>query len=139
MALEPLLARTSDKLKGRGIGIRRVIIWTCTWLSEYWEQCVNFKEPVIDTKSILSRLKQVMESFPQPGPVEQIGLKITGVGSYIARQGSILADVRSKDHLLGSVRQLEFRLGGPQLFKIKEVEPWSRIPERRYSLRPLSR
>jgi DNA polymerase-4/protein ImuB len=33
---------------------------------------------------------------------------------------------------------LEFRLGGPQLYRIKEVEPWSRIPERRYALIPLS-
>jgi DNA polymerase-4/protein ImuB len=32
------------------------------------------------------------------------------------------------------IRQLELRLGNPQIYKVQEVEPWSRMPERRYVL-----
>jgi DNA polymerase-4 len=37
-----------------------------------------------------------------------------------------------------ALKQLEFRLGSPQVFKVKEVEPWSRITERSYALKPLN-
>ena len=65
-------------------------------------------------------------------------MKITGLGYRRGRQKSLFSEVRARDHLLEDIKQLEFRLGSPQVFKIKEVEPWSRIPERRYALTPLS-
>ena len=65
-------------------------------------------------------------------------MKITGLGHQIGKQRSLFTEVRAQDHLLDDIKQLELRLGSPQVFKIKEVEPWSRIPERRYALAPLS-
>jgi DNA polymerase-4/protein ImuB len=138
MALESMLIRAFARLGNRGKGIRRITLWTRTWLLEYWERRISFKEPVMNVRAVLSRVKQVMENSPQPGPVEQIGMKVTGLGWSLGRQSSIFTEVRSKDHLLGEIRQLEFRLGAPQLFKVKETEPWSRIPERRYILTPLN-
>ncbi len=93
----------------------------------------------MDVKSVISRIKPFLENFPQPGPVEQVGIKITGLGYRNGRQRSLFADIRARDHLLEDIKRLELRLGGPQVFQIKEVEPWSRIPERRYVLMPLSR
>ena len=66
-------------------------------------------------------------------------MKITGTGRLTGRQRSLMAQVRAREHLLDEIKQLELRLGSPQLFQVKEVEPWSRIPERRYALTPLSR
>ena len=80
-----------------------------------------------------------MENVTQPGPVEELGMKITGTGRFTGRQKSLMAQVRAREHLLDDIKQLEFRLGGHQVFQVKEVEPWSRIPERRYALTPLSR
>jgi DNA polymerase-4 len=54
------------------------------------------------------------------------------------RQSSLFSEVRDKEHLLDDIKQMELRLGGNQVFKIKEVEPWSRIPERRYTLKPVN-
>ena len=87
----------------------------------------------------MSRIKQFLESYPQSGPVEQIGIKLTGLGRGIRRQRSIFAEVRAQDHLLDDIERLELRLAGPQVYRIKEVEPWSRIPERQFALKPLSR
>jgi len=138
MALEAMLSHAFTTLGPKGMGIRRITLWTRSWLSEHWECNIQFKEPVMTTKTALSRIKQVMENTPQPGPVEQLGMKITGLARQHGRQKGLFSEVRAKDHLLDDIRQLEFRLGGPQLYKITEVEPWSRIPERRYALKPLS-
>ena len=137
--VETLLSRAfaRDVLKGRGIS--RITLWTRSWDAEHWERTIPFKEPATDMVNVISRIKQVLESFPQPGPVEQVGLKLTRLGYRLGRQKSLFSEVRAKDHLLDDVQQLELRLGGPQVFRIKEVEPWSRIPERRYALTPLSR
>ena len=93
----------------------------------------------MDVPNVIRRLKQVLEKYPQPGPVERLGMEITGVGRRAGRQKSLFAEVRARDRLLDDIKQLEMRLGSPQIFKIKEVEPWSRIPERRYALVPLNR
>jgi hypothetical protein len=77
-----------------------------------------------------------MEDYPQPGPVEQAGLHITGLGYPRGRQKSLFRDVRAKAHLAEDIKQLELKLGNPQVYTVKEVEPWSRIPERRYALMP---
>lgn len=138
VSIEAILAHVFIKLETKGMGIRSINLWTRSWLSEHWERNINFKEPAIHTKTALARIKQVMENYPQPGPIEQLGMKITGLCGQHGRQKSIFTEVRAKDHLLDDIKQLEFRLGGPQLYKIKEVEPWSRIPERRYALTPLN-
>jgi len=137
MAFEAMLCHAFARLTLRGMGINRINLWTRTWVSEYWERNIPFKEPAMDTKTVISRIKQIMENSPQPGPVEQLGMKITGLGRQRGRQKSLFPEVRAQDHLLNDIRQLEFRLGGPQLFRMKEVEPWSRIPERRHAMTPL--
>ena len=138
VSIEAMLSRAFVRFEAKGMGIRSVNLWTRTWLREHWEKNIQFKEPALNTKAALSRIKLIMENSPQPGPVEQLGMKITGLGRPNGRQKSLLSNVRAKDNLLDDVKQLEFRLGGTQLYKIKEIEPWSRIPERRYALIPLS-
>ena len=138
VSIEAMLSRVFVRFEAKGMGIRSVHLWTRTWLREHWEKNIQFKEPALNTKTALSRIKLIMENSPQPGPVEQLGMKITGLGRPNGRQKSLLSDVRAKDNLLDDVKQLEFRLGGTQLYKIKEIEPWSRIPERRYALIPFS-
>ena len=50
-------------------------------------------------------------------------------------QSSLFNDVRREENLREAVRQLEVRLGRrPPIYQVREVEPWSRIPERRQAL-----
>jgi DNA polymerase IV len=139
MTLESLLSRAFIRLSQKGLGISRITLWTRSWVSEYWEQDIRFKEPAMNTRTAISRIRQIIETVPQSGPVEQLGMKITGTGKPQGRQKSLISAVRAQEHLLDEIKQLEFRIGAPQLFQVKEVEPWSRIPERRYTLVPLSR
>ncbi|HSW59139.1 MAG TPA: hypothetical protein VLH15_12090 [Dehalococcoidales bacterium] len=138
ISLEALLSRVfaRDILKGRGI--RRLNLWTRGWSTKSWEHTVQYKEPAVDVKTVMARIKPLLESYPQPGPVERIGLQISGLGYRSGRQKSLFSDVRAMDRLMEDIKHLEFRMGGPQIFRIKEVEPWSRIPERRYVLAPIN-
>jgi DNA polymerase-4/protein ImuB len=122
-----------------GRGIACLEIWTQGGDSRRWEKTVNFKEPAMAARSALPRLRYFLENYPQPGPVEQIGIRITRLACGTGRQQSIFSAVRSRDNLLEDIRQLDFRLGDHQVYQVKEVEPWSRIPERRYALAPLNR
>jgi DNA polymerase IV len=138
-AVELLLLRVFTRNILGGKGIRSLDLWTKSWGAEHWEKNIRFKEPAMDVRSTLSRIKQFLENFPQPGPVEQLGIKLTGLSYGVGRQRSIFVEVREQDHLIEDIKQLELRLDSPQVFKIKEVEPWSRIPERRYALTRLGR
>jgi DNA polymerase IV len=141
VSVESLLAKVFARIGPRGLGLSRLTLWTRSLDSGYWEQNVRFKEPAMDIKSAVARLKPVLQDNPQTGPVEQAGIRIgrNGLGRRHGRQVNLFSEVRAQDHLLEDIKQLELRLGGPQIFKIKEVEPWSRIPERRYALTPLNR
>lgn len=139
VAVEGMLSHAFTKFEPKGMGIRSVNLWTRSWMGEHWEKTIQFKEPAMNNRTALSRIKLILENSPQLGLIEQIGMKITGLGRPNGHQKSLFTSVRARDNLLEDVKQLEFRLGGPQLYRIKEVEPWSRIPERRYALIPLSR
>ncbi len=139
VSLESLLAKllSGNALKGRGI--RGLTLWTRTWNAEDWKRNINFKEPAMDVRSAISRIKRVLEDYPQPGPVEQVGLHVTALGYPRGRQKNLFSEVRAKEHLAEDIKQLELKLGNPQVYTVKEVEPWSRIPERRYALTPTNR
>ncbi|MDX9986325.1 MAG: hypothetical protein RBR99_02530 [Dehalococcoidales bacterium] len=135
---ECLLARMFTALTTRVMGISRMDITIRTISGESRRKSIFFKSPAMEIKTALKRLEHVMETWPQPGPAEQLGIRITGISCPLSRQKSLLPEVKSTDHLLGEISQLELKLGGPQLFKFKEAEPWSRIPERRHVLAPLN-
>jgi DNA polymerase-4 len=139
VTVETLLARVFTRTAPKGLGIRSLTFWTRSWSAGQWERSLRFKEPAMDVKNVTTRLRRVLEEYPQPGPVEQVGLRITGLGRQSRRQPSLFADIRAQEHLMDDIKQMELRLGGNQVFKVKEVEPWSRIPERRYTLTPLNR
>lgn len=137
-ALESLLARAflRDALKGRGV--RSLILWANIWGAGYWERSIKFKEPAMNIRKALSRIKSVLEASPPPGPVEELGLRLTSLGYYAGRQTNLFTEVRANDYLAENIKQLELRLGSPQIFRVKEIEPWSRIPERRQVLAPIN-
>ena len=139
VATELLLVRVFANIARDGLGIRSLTLWTRTWSADTWERTVQFKEPAMEMRAAMSRIKRVLEDYPQPGPVEQVGIRVNRLGYPQGRQRNLFSELRAKDHLIEDIKQLELRLGNPQVYKVKEVEPWSRIPERRYALTPTGR
>ncbi len=62
MSFEAMISRAFVKLAPRGMGIRRITLWTRSWVAEHWEKTIQFKEPAMNTKKTISRIKQVMEN-----------------------------------------------------------------------------
>jgi DNA polymerase-4 len=138
-AADAMLGKVFEKTGPAGLGIRSLTLWTRSWNAEMWERPIQFKDPAMELKTAMRRVRRVLEDYPQPGPTEQVGIRIDRLGCPRGRQNSLFPDLRAKDHLISDIRQLELRLGTPQVYTLKEVEPWSRIPERRYALTPTGR
>ena len=82
-------------------------------------------------------MKSRLHSVTLPGPLEDLKLTLTGFTGESGIQANLFSDVRKQEQLKEMMRQLEFLFGGkPPLYQMKELEPWSRIPERRQVLVP---
>jgi DNA polymerase-4/protein ImuB len=102
-----------------------------------WEHTQTLREPLGDEDSLLYVLRKTIEPLHVSGPVEDVTLEFIGLTAETGKQRSLLfaEQARRRAQLVAAVRQLKARFGGePQVSKVVEVEPWSRIPERRYAL-----
>jgi len=98
-------------------------------------QRVAFREPVGDAGRAYRLVKMRLANIQLPGPLEEISITLIGLTGESGRQVNLFTDVRKLDDLREALRQLEVRLGRrPPVYQIREVEPWSRIPERRRAL-----
>jgi DNA polymerase-4/protein ImuB len=102
-----------------------------------WERTVTLREPQDGEEALLFVLKKIIEPLQLAGPVEELTLEFIGLTGEAGKQRSLLFAEQARRHaqLVAALRQLKARFGGvPQVARVVEVEPWSRIPERRYAL-----
>ena len=102
-----------------------------------WERTLTLREPLGDEAGIVFVLRKLIEPLQLAGPVEEMVLEFIGLTSETGKQRSLLfaEQARRRAQLLAALRQLKARFGGEsQVVRVVEVEPWSRIPERRYAL-----
>ena len=134
IALESLLAQAfAGKLMGRFA--RTAHLEGRTENGATWNKRVGFREPVGSHRRALFILRSRLENLTLPGPLETLSLTLSGITGETGRQESLFPDVRRQDRLDDAIRQLGARLGHkPPIYHVREVEPWSRIPERRRAL-----
>ncbi len=134
VALESLLSRAfAGKLEGRFA--RVAYLEGRTSNGSAWSKRVAFREPVGSHARALFILRTRLENLALPGPLETLSLTLSGITGEPGPQASLLPEVRRRDRLDDAVRQLRARLGRkPPIYHVREVEPWSRIPERRRAL-----
>jgi DNA polymerase-4/protein ImuB len=102
-----------------------------------WERTLTFRDPLADEEAIVFVLKKLIEPLQLAGPVEEMTLEFIGLTGETGKQRSLLfaEQARRRAQLLAALAQLKQRFGGEaQVTRVVEVEPWSRIPERRYAL-----
>jgi DNA polymerase-4/protein ImuB len=136
-ALDQLLAQTftPDTLAGRSV--RQVRLRALLTDGSSWERCYTFKEALASREAARRALKSKLElpnGMPQAA-VDELFLELLGLGGEAARQGSLfVARARQLGQIAEAARQLRARYGHVPLYHVVEVEPWSRIPERRWAL-----
>jgi nucleotidyltransferase/DNA polymerase involved in DNA repair len=102
-----------------------------------WERTLTFREPLGDDAGIIFVLKKLIEPLQVTAPVEEMSLEFIGLTSETGKQRSLLfaEQARRRAQLLAALHQLKAQFQGEsQIARVVEVEPWSRIPERRYAL-----
>ncbi len=99
-----------------------------------WEREMTFREPA-GCERVIEILLHRLQGIELPGPAERLILTLIGLVSETSRQ-ELLPGLRSRrtPNIASAARQLKRRYGDSPLYHIVEVEPWSRIPERRHAL-----
>jgi DNA polymerase-4/protein ImuB len=99
-----------------------------------WEQTATLREPG-GHKRLIAALGYRIQGLALPGPVETLTLELSGLIDATSRQ-ELLPGFHSRRpwQLEEASRQLKQRFGTSGLYRVAEVEPWSRLPERRQAL-----
>jgi DNA polymerase-4/protein ImuB len=103
-----------------------------------WERTFTLREPVASAATALKQLRGRLANARPEGAVAELGVML------VLKQGASVIQEElwsgRRRQLLGvaeAARQLRMRFGDApagQLYRIMEVEPWSRFPERRWAL-----
>jgi nucleotidyltransferase/DNA polymerase involved in DNA repair len=99
-----------------------------------WEHIATLREPG-GQRRVITTLNYRLQAIMLPGPIETITIELSGLVNTIGHQ-ELLPGLRSRRprQLAEASRHLKQRYGVSGLFRVVEVEPWSRIPERRQAL-----
>jgi DNA polymerase-4/protein ImuB len=112
-----------------------------------WSVETILREPTARREAIAFNLRSRMSLSPPPRAVETLVLEFFQFGppteqsSLFDRKdasgrnsGNGLMEETVSPSLKDAVRELRLRLGHSPLYRVVEVDPWSRIPERRHAL-----
>ncbi len=99
-----------------------------------WERTLTLKEPC-GPERLIKALDLRLHTIELNGPVESLTLELSGIVDEVARQEAFpLMGPRATAPLTDAIHQLKQRYGLSPMYHVVEVEPWSRIPERRHAL-----
>ena len=100
-----------------------------------WSKTIVFKESVKCAQKAMFAINTAINNILLSEEIEEIGITFSAISNESGKQYSMLKSVRSQDQLRETMLQLSKRLRTkPPIYKIKDIEPCSRIPERRQAL-----
>lgn len=130
-----LLQRALNRPAIRGQVLRR-LDWRL--VLENGEQITRravFREPTSDPARMLLVLAGKIARLQLTAPAASLGLTLSGLCSEYGHQANLWrTGPRRQRELFDAIAQLNVREGTPQVYRIVEVQPWSRIPERQLAL-----
>ena len=151
-AMETLLGRAFTNPLIRGRYVRTATLESQVFRRPPWSRRFAFKEAVGNKEKALFALKSRLDTVALPGPLEDLRLTLAGFTGESGIQSNLFTDLRKREQLKEMMRQLEAHLScrtpisqAPTyqapiyqvpIYQVKDVEPWSRIPERRQVLVP---
>ena len=103
-----------------------------------WELPVAFREALADPQAAWFAIKTAVVRHPPERPVEELELELVGLSGESGKQAALF---ESKGKLRKQVEEAARHLqsnGKQAIGRIVEVEPWSRIPERRAAMEDLN-
>jgi protein ImuB len=149
--IDRLLDRLLDRPERRDRALRRLRAGGYLEGGGSWEVEGTPREPTARREPLGFLLRSRVELRPPPRALETLFIEARDFGAPVT-QGSLFdrREEGSRDRtgaggeggvlsprLRDAVRELHLRIGAAPLYRVVEVDPWSRIPERRYALLPL--
>jgi len=143
-----LLAHALDKLIDRALGDPRRSGWRVQVVrvraelehGASWLVTATLKDPSATRERIAAPLKTQLERSPPAGAVERLVVEFTAFApgtaelQLFAHDASAAARAGRRRALQSAAREIALRIRRPMLYHVIEVQPWSRLPERRYAL-----
>lgn len=135
VATRDLLQRALSHPGLRGHSLRQ-LDWLL--LLENGEQLARrfvFREPTRDLDRMLFGVRAKAGQLRIDAAVNAVGVTLSGLCSEYGHQSNLWpTGPRRQRELREAIEQLTTREGAPQVFRVIEVQPWSRIPERQLAL-----
>ena len=142
-----LIERAIDQLIARALKDSRRIGWRVQALrlvaevegGRSWLADLLLKDPTADGARIAAPLKTRLEQAPPAGAVTRLVLELTAFApgttelQLFARDAVAAARAGQRRALERAAREILQRLKRTCLYHVIEVQPWSRLPERRYA------
>jgi len=140
LALDHLIVRALKDPRRSGwrvqvIRARAELEQGASWLAE-----ATLKDPSVERERLLAPLKTQLERSPPAGAVERLVVEFTAFApgtaelQLFARDAHAAARAGRRRALRTAAQEIKLRLKCSLLYHVIEVQPWSRLPERRYAL-----
>lgn len=143
-----LLERALDQLIARALKDPRRIGWRVQAVrlraevegGRSWLADILLKDPTADGARVAAPLKTRLEQAPPAGAITRLVLELTAFApgttelQLFARDAVAAARAGQRHALESAAREIQQRLKRTCLYHVIEVQPWSRLPERRYAL-----
>ena len=130
-----LLQKALQRPEVRGQSLRRLDWKLGLESGEQLTRRTVFREPTNDAARMLFALRGKIERLQLPAAAVSLEVTLSGLCSEYGHQSNLWPiGPRRHRELVEAIEQLNTREGDPQVFRIVEVQPWSRIPERQLAL-----
>ena len=139
-SLEQLIARALKHPRRIGWRVHAVRLRADLESASSWLAAILLKDPTADGERIAAPLKTRLEQSPPTGAVERLVLEFTAFApgttelQLFERDAQAAARAGHQRALQSAAREVRMRVKRSCLYHIIEVQPWSRLPERRYAL-----
>ncbi len=140
LALDRLIERALKDPRRVGWRVQVVRVRAGLEHGASWLAAVTLKDPTADHDRIAAPLKVQLEQSPPGGAVERLAVEFTDFApgtselQLFARDANAAARAGRRRALKNAVREIALRIKRPMLYHVIEVQPGSRLPERRYAL-----
>ena len=115
--------------------VRRLTITLTLEDGRTWERAHTFRTPTVDIPTALFAVRTRLDALELPAAVVTVTLRLHDLCGERGQQARLFStNARQQAAVNEAVRQVRARIGGVPLLRVVPLEPWSRLPERRFAL-----
>lgn len=133
--LRQLLSRIVRRPETQGRLLRTLGLWIALENEHIWERTYVLREPTGSAERLWRSIGPRLDAVSWSAPVTEMRVAVLELSDEDGRQFSLFAErARRRSRLQAMMQELQARYRITPIKQLVEVEPWHRLPERRYAL-----